>query len=93
MKATGPLGASSFSDCTDNHLGHLVGAIVMSCVISVGSNEARDRDDRGLMSENTADAAAQQTAQTGARIVARDLSIRPIGQDDGLQACRMASAA
>lgn len=77
MEATDPLGASGLSDRTDNHMGRLVGAIVLSSVISVGANEARDRGGGVSMSENIADAAAQQAAQTGARIVDRELNVRP----------------
>jgi type IV secretory pathway VirB10-like protein len=77
MNATDPGGASGVSDRTDNHLGRLGIAIGLSAIISVVANEAEDDDDHTSLSQSVGDAAAQQAAQTGARIVDRELEVRP----------------
>lgn len=77
MNATDPGGASGLTDRTDNHLGRLGIAIGLSAIISVIANEAEDDDDNTSLSQSVGDAAAQQAAQTGARIVDRELEVRP----------------
>jgi type IV secretion system protein TrbI len=69
-------GASGVRDRVDNHLGRLAAAIGLSAVISVIANNAEDDDDASL-SQSVGDAAAQQAAGTGARIVERELAVRP----------------
>jgi type IV secretion system protein VirB10 len=76
MNASDPEGASGLRDRTDNHLGRLTGAIGLSAIISIIANESEDEDNASL-SQSVGDAAAQQAAQTGARIVDRELSVRP----------------
>ncbi len=77
MNATDPGGTSGLTDRTDNHLGRLGIAIGLSAIISVVANEAEDDDDNNSLSQSVGDAAAQQAAQTGARIVDRELEVRP----------------
>jgi type IV secretion system protein VirB10 len=77
MNATDAEGVSGLRDRTDNHLDRLAGAIGLSAIISVIANESEDEDDEGSLSQSVGDAAAQQAAQTGARIVDRELSARP----------------
>jgi type IV secretion system protein VirB10 len=76
MEASDPSGASGLRDRTDNHLGRLAGAIGLSAIISVIANESEDSEG-GSLTQSVGDAAAQQAAQTGARIVDRELTVRP----------------
>ncbi|PZO48609.1 MAG: hypothetical protein DCF16_16080 [Alphaproteobacteria bacterium] len=78
MNASDPEGAAGLSDRTDNHLDRLAAAIGLSAIISVIANESEgdDNDDNSLR-ESVGEAAAQQAAQTGARIVDRELTVRP----------------
>jgi len=78
MPATDPSGASGLTDRTNNHLGRLGLAIGLSAVISVIANEAEDNDEtHASLTQSLGDAAAQQAAQSGARIVDRELTLRP----------------
>ena len=78
MNTTDPGGASGLTDRTDNHLGRLGIAVGLSAIISVVANEAEDDDENSnSLSQSVGDAAAQQAAQTGARIVDRELEVRP----------------
>lgn len=77
MDASDAAGASGLSDYTDNHWGRLAGAVALSSVISVAANETEDNGRDSSFSQSLGDAAAQQAAQTGARIVDRELSVRP----------------
>jgi type IV secretion system protein VirB10 len=78
MNATDAEGTSGLRDRTDNHLDRLGAAIGLSAIISVIANESEDEDDEGSsLSQSVGDAAAQQAAQTGARIVDRELTVRP----------------
>ena len=78
MNATDPGGASGLRDRTDNHLGRLGIAVGLSAIISVVANEAEDGDEDNIsLSPSIGDAAAQQAAQTGSRVVDRDLEVRP----------------
>lgn len=76
MAATDPSGAAGISDRTDNHLGRLGGAIALSAVLSIIANEAEGNEPRGL-TRSVGDAAAQEAARTGGRIVNRELNVRP----------------
>lgn len=51
----------------------------MSAILSVVANEAQDEDDGESQSlrQSVGDAAAQEAARVGGRIVDRDLSVRP----------------
>lgn len=77
MEASDPSGASGLSDRTDNHLDRLAAAVALSSIISVVANEAENDDEGASLSQSLGDTAAQQAAQTGARIVDRELSVRP----------------
>jgi type IV secretory pathway VirB10-like protein len=77
MDATDSAGTSGLSDYTDNHWGRLAGAVALSSIISVAANETEDNGRDSSFSQSLGDAAAQQAAQTGSRIVDRELSVRP----------------
>lgn len=77
MNASDPAGAAGLRDRTDNHLGRLGIAIGLSAIISVIANESEDDEEQGSLSQSVGDAAAQQAAQTGGRIVDRELTVRP----------------
>lgn len=77
MNAADPSGAAGLSDRTDNHLDRLAGAIGLSAIISVIANESEDDQESGSLAQSVGDAAAQQAAQTGGRIVDRELNVRP----------------
>lgn len=76
MEASDPAGASGLSDRTDNHLDRLAAAVALSSIITVAANEVEDNESNGIM-PSLGDAAAQQAAQTGSRIVDRELTVRP----------------
>ncbi len=69
-------GAAGVRDRTDHHLDRLAVAVGLSAVISVIANNAEDEGSSSL-AQSVGDAAAQQAAQTGGRIVDRELSLRP----------------
>jgi len=77
MEATDPSGAAGLSDRTDRHLDRLAGAIGLSAIISVIANEAEDGRGGGGLTQSVGDAAAQEAARSGARIVERELTVRP----------------
>lgn len=77
MDATDSEGAAGLSDRTDNHWGRLAGAVALSSVISVAAKETEDKRKDSSFSQSLGDAAAQEAARTGARIVDRELSVRP----------------
>ncbi|MDX2275442.1 MAG: TrbI/VirB10 family protein [Hyphomonadaceae bacterium] len=77
MNATDASGAAGLRDSTDNHLGRLGVAIGLSAIISVVANEAEGDQERASLSQSVGDAAAQQAAQTGGRIVDRELEVHP----------------
>ncbi|MBL8550508.1 MAG: TrbI/VirB10 family protein [Hyphomonadaceae bacterium] len=76
MEAVDPAGAAGLRDRVDNHLTGLAGAIGLSAIISVVANEAED-DDPDSFGQSVGDAAAQEAARVGGRIVDRNLAIRP----------------
>ncbi len=76
MAATDPSGASGLTDRTDHHFDRLAAAIGLSAIISVIANESEDDDDASL-ARSVGDAAAQQAAESGGRIVDRELTVRP----------------
>lgn len=77
MQGGDPTGAAGLRDRTDNHFDRLAGAIALSAIISVVANNAEDDDDGASLSQSVGDAAAQEAARTGGRIVERELSVRP----------------
>jgi type IV secretion system protein VirB10 len=76
MEATDPMGAAGLSDRTDGHLDRLAGAIGLSALLSVVANEAEGEDERAF-TRSVGDAAAQEAARVGGRIVDRQLTVRP----------------
>lgn len=76
MDASDPSGASGLTDRTDNHIDRLAAAIALSSIITVAANEVEDNESNGIL-PSLGDAAAQQAAQTGSRIVDRELTVRP----------------
>lgn len=76
MAATDGAGAAGLKARVDNHLGRLGGAIAISAVLSILANEAEDTSD-GRFTRSLGDAAAQEAARTGGRIVGRELNLRP----------------
>lgn len=78
MEAADPTGAAGLRDYVDNHLGSLAGAVGLSAILSVVANEAQDDGDDGeTFRQSVGDAAAQEAARVGGRIVDRDLNVRP----------------
>ncbi|HVK81337.1 MAG TPA: TrbI/VirB10 family protein, partial [Verrucomicrobiae bacterium] len=69
-------GAAGLSDQSDQHLDRLALGIGLSAILSVVANEAED-DEASSLSQSVGDAAAQEAARTGARIVDREMSVRP----------------
>lgn len=76
MEATDAAGASGLGAHVDNHLGRVAVASLLSGVLSVAANEAQDGESGGL-SQSVGDASAQEVARVGARIVDRELDVRP----------------
>lgn len=76
MEASDASGASGISDRVDNHFDRLTAAVALSAIISVVANEAED-DEAATLTQSVGDAAAQQAAATGGRIVDRELAVRP----------------
>lgn len=76
MEGSDPSGAAGLRDRTDQHLDRLAGAIGLSAIISVVANEA-EGEDAGSFGQSVGDAAAQEAARTGGRIVDREMSVRP----------------
>lgn len=77
MEATDPSGAAGLRDWTDNHLGPLAGAIGLSSIMSVIANNAEDKRDARSLGQSIGDAAAQEAAGAGGRIVERQLQVHP----------------
>ncbi len=69
-------GAAGIADRTDQHLDRLAGAVALSAIVSVIANNAEEDEDASL-AQNVAGAAAQEAARTGARIIDREMSVRP----------------
>ncbi|MBY0565976.1 MAG: hypothetical protein K2P70_01595 [Hyphomonadaceae bacterium] len=76
MPGTDAAGASGVSDSVDAHLGRIAVASLLSGALSVAANEA-EGDDADRLTESVGNAAAQEAARVGGRIVDRELSVRP----------------
>lgn len=76
MEGTDASGAAGLRDRTDNHLDRLASAVGLSAIISVVADNAQDGDEDNF-GQSVGDAAAVEAAQTGSRIVERELSVRP----------------
>jgi len=77
MNGADPTGASGIADRTDNHLWRLGGAVGLSAIISVIADNAQNDRQSQSLTQSLGDAAAQQAAQTGGRIVDRELAVHP----------------
>lgn len=77
MEGSDPSGAAGLTDRTDFHLERLAGAIGLSAVVSVIANEAENDRKTGSLAQNVGNAAAQEAARTGGRIIDRELGVRP----------------
>lgn len=76
MTGADTAGAAGLRDRTDNHLDRLAVAIGLSAIVSVIANESEGDDDESL-GQSVGDAAAQEAARSGGRIIDRDLAVRP----------------
>lgn len=76
MPGTDASGGSGVHGNVDAHLGRIAVASLISGVLGVSANESQD-DNSTRFAQSVGDAAAQQAAQTGSRIVDRELSVRP----------------
>lgn len=77
MQGADPSGAAGLSDRTDHHFDRLIGAIGLSAIISVVANNAEDDEEDGALGQSVGDAAAQEAARTGGRMIDRELSVHP----------------
>jgi type IV secretion system protein VirB10 len=77
MEGADPTGAAGVLDHTDFHLGRLAGAVGLSAIISVVANNAEDDQRANSFAQTVGDAAAQEAARTGGRIIDRELAVRP----------------
>lgn len=69
-------GSSGLHGDVDAHVRRIALASLLSGALGVAANQSEDAKDNSL-SQSVGDAAAQQAAQTGSRIVDRELSVRP----------------
>jgi type IV secretion system protein VirB10 len=76
MPGTDAAGASGVRDSVDAHLSRIAVASFLSGALSVAANEAED-DDNSRLTESVGNAAAQEAARVGGRIIDRELSVRP----------------
>ncbi|MEZ5997021.1 MAG: TrbI/VirB10 family protein [Hyphomonadaceae bacterium] len=76
MPGTDASGASGVRDTVDTHLGRIAVASLLSGALSVAANEAQG-DDSDRLTESVGNAAAQEAARVGGRIIDRELSVRP----------------
>lgn len=76
MPGTDGSGAAGLHGDVDAHLGRIAVASLISGVLGVAANESQD-DNSSRIAQSVGDAAAQQAAQTGSRIVDRELDVRP----------------
>jgi len=77
MPGADAAGSAGLAGDVDAHIGRIVVASLISAVLGVAANESEDEDDDARLSQSVGDAAAQQAAQTGSRIVDRELNVRP----------------
>ena len=77
MVGTDKAGYAGLADQVDHHLGRLIGAVVLSSVISAGANLATDSAQENGFVDDLGDSAAQQAATIGGQIVDRQLDVQP----------------
>jgi len=76
MPGADAAGSAGLTGDVDAHIGRIAVASLISAVLGVAANESEDEEDARL-SQSIGDAAAQQAAQTGSRLVDRELNVRP----------------
>jgi type IV secretion system protein VirB10 len=76
MPGADAAGSAGLTGDVDAHIGRIAVASLISAVLGVTANESEDEDDARL-SQSIGDAAAQQAAQTGSRLIDRELNVRP----------------
>jgi type IV secretion system protein VirB10 len=69
-------GGSGLRGQVDNHIGRIAVASLLSGALGVAANQS-ENDHNERLTQSVGNAAAQQAAQTGSRIVDRELSVRP----------------
>ena len=69
-------GYAGLADQVDRHGGRLLGAVLLSSLITAGANLVSNSDDNGF-TEDLGDAAAQQAVTIGGEIVRRQLDVQP----------------
>ena len=69
-------GVAGLSARVDNHIGRVAAASVISGALSTAANAAQDRES-SVFAQSVGDAAAQEAARVGGRIVDRELDVRP----------------
>ena len=77
MVGTDKAGYAGLADQVDHHLGRLIGAVILSSVISAGANLATDSAQENSFIDDLGDSAAQQAATIGSQIVDRQLDVLP----------------
>jgi len=69
-------GTSGLQGSVDTHLARIAVASLMSGALGVAANQSQvDHNER--LAPRFGDAAAQQAAQTGSRLIDRELNVRP----------------
>lgn len=76
MTGVDATGASGVRDRVDAHLSRIAVTSLLSGVLAVAANEAEGDDDTRI-APSIGDAAAQEAARVGGRIVDRELDVRP----------------
>ncbi len=76
MPGADAAGAAGVRDRVDTHLSRIAVASLLSGALSVAANEA-EGDDSNRLSESIGNAAAQEVARVGGRIIDRELNVRP----------------
>jgi len=77
MPGADATGSAGLGGDVDAHIGRIAVASLLSAVLGVAANESEGDDGDARLSQSIGDAAAQQAAQTGSRIVDRELNVRP----------------
>ena len=77
MVGTDKAGYAGLADQVNHHLGRLIGAVILSSVISAGANLATDSAQENNFVDDLGDSAAQQAATIGSQIVDRQLDVQP----------------
>ncbi len=80
MPGTDATGAAGLSDRVDNHIGSLVGGVLLSTAISIGAavaDDAANNNNNNLVLQGGAGAVSQEASRTGQQIIRRKLDRQP----------------